>query len=128
MPVIALCPHLRIRVLRQQEIDEWGTDTIDGRDLLSQAWAKVGKSGREASSISNPVCDRDHFSLRSRGQYAGSNPSVLQVTCIVVGGSAMWDDLDSYRELLSEHASDRHLLGSSLLVLVVVGTLLIVFG
>jgi hypothetical protein len=40
----------------------------------------------------------------------------------------MWDDLDSYRELLSEHARDHHLIGSSFLVLVVVGTLLIVFG
>lgn len=40
----------------------------------------------------------------------------------------MWNDLDSYREFLSEHANDHHLIGSSFLVLVVVGTLLIVFG
>jgi hypothetical protein len=40
----------------------------------------------------------------------------------------MWDDLDSYREFLSEHASSHHLIGSSFLFLVVVGTLLIVFG
>ena len=39
----------------------------------------------------------------------------------------MWN-FDSYREFLNEHASDHHLVGSSLLVLVVVGTLLIVFG
>ena len=89
---------------------------------------EVGKSVRDASSISGPVCDRDHFSLRARGQYARLKPSVLQVTCTMVGGSAMWDDLDSYRELLSEHASDHHLIGSSFLVLVVVGTLLIIFG
>lgn len=37
-------------------------------------------------------------------------------------------DLDSYRELLSEHAGDHHVIGSAFLFLVVVGTLLIVFG
>lgn len=39
----------------------------------------------------------------------------------------MWN-FDSYREFLNEHASGHHLVGSSLLVLALVATLLIVFG
>lgn len=39
----------------------------------------------------------------------------------------MWD-LDSYRDFLDEHGSQRHTIGSALIVLVVVGVLLTVFG
>lgn len=44
-----------------------------------------------------------------------------------LGGSAMWD-LDSYRDFLDEHNSQRHTIGSALIVLVVVGVLLALFG
>ena len=89
--------------------------------------ANVGSSNRNAAAIGNSRCDRDHSLLHALGQYVSLKPSVLQVRYIMVGGSAMWD-FDSYREFLSEHASNHHLVGSSLLVLVVVGTLLIVFS
>jgi hypothetical protein len=39
----------------------------------------------------------------------------------------MWD-LDSYRDFLDEHKSQHHAIGSALIVLLVVGALLIVFG
>ena len=39
----------------------------------------------------------------------------------------MWD-LDSYRDFLDEHNSQRHTIGSALIMLVVVGVLLALFG
>lgn len=39
----------------------------------------------------------------------------------------MWDN-DSYRDFLSEHASNRHTIGSWLIVLVVAAALLITFA
>jgi hypothetical protein len=39
----------------------------------------------------------------------------------------MWD-INRYRDFLDEHSSDHHTIGSSLILLVVIGVLLIVFG
>lgn len=39
----------------------------------------------------------------------------------------MWD-LDPYRDLLDEHTSKHHTIGSALVVLFVVGLVLILFG
>lgn len=39
----------------------------------------------------------------------------------------MWD-FDSYREFLREKTGDHHIIGSSLIMLVVVGALLIVWA
>jgi len=83
----------------------------------------------EESIWEAPVCDRLHSFLNERSviylsDFEGKRPPS---DVPYLGGSAMWD-LDSYRDFLDEHKSQHHTIGSALIVLVVVGVLLAVFG